>query len=437
MDNTLTINHLANWVKPMSFDVEGIFAEASRSAMLKDPHVLRMWELMNDFSLFSMDSEKLARLRLECVRSSLDFFQRRSVLYARILEDVGIEPSKADIPDIARLAIPSDALRGDGHWDLLIEGHEKGGRIISSSGTTQREPVRIYRSPLDLAMMVLGNTAVLEYAYGGRFEQGKGIGLFMGPEQLSGKLTYVIFVETALERKGVEIIWGMDMDDEASGTMWKRMLPNHAKLTQFFKSDRSPKAFFTAPIGLHLLNKRFSNLSRTERMLSKIKIGAPPINLDRGGFVMTGGGMKDFSELPELTEIIRSSKDLFTSRDSQGNVVEPPFIDGLGMTETATSMMDRYGQMDKVPHPLSQVFLMDPRTFEVIEEDGKEGLLGVFNPFITSWMECVYPGDILRAHGSSRYYGREFVFVRRIGTSEAVNSTRACGGELEEHFVDQ
>jgi hypothetical protein len=90
--------------------------------------------------------------------------------------------------------------------------------------------------------------------------------------------------------------------------------------------------------------------------------------------------------------------------------------------------------MDKIPHPLSQVFLMDPRSFEVIEEDGKEGLLGIFNPFITSWMECVYPGDILRAHGSSRYYGREFVFVRRMAASEVAGSTRACGGELEEHI---
>ena len=418
----------------MSFDVKSIFEAASRSAMLNDPHVLRMWNLMNDDTLFSMPSEKLEGLRLECVRSSLDFFQRRSPRNAKMLEDLGVTPSKADIGDLARLAIPSDVLRGDGHMDMLLEEHELGGRILSSSGTTQREPVRVYRSPLDLAMMILGNTSVLEYAYGGHFVQDQGIGLFMGPQQLSGKLTYVIFVETALERKGVEIVWGMDMEGEANGTMWKRMVPNRAKMARFFKSDRAPKAFFTAPVGLHLLNQRFGSQSGTERMLSKLKVGAPPIDLGKGGFIMTGGGTKDSTDLPDLDEIIKASKDFFIARDKDGRQIEPPFIDGLGMTETATSMMDRHGVMDKVPHPLSQVFLMDPRTFEVIEDEGKEGLLGIFNPFITSWMECVYPGDILRAHGSERYYGKEYEFVRRMGASDPSGSTRACGGELEEHI---
>lgn len=417
----------------MSFDVESIFETASKSAMLADPHAHRMWELMNDTTLFSMPPERLEKLRLECIRSSLDFFHRRSVRCARMLDDLDIDPRKADVHDLVRLAVPSDTLRGDGHKDLLTEEFEEGGRILSSSGTSQKEPVRVYRSPLDLAMMILGNTGVLEYAYGNRFEQGKGIGLFMGPQQLSGQLTYVIFVESALERKEVEIVWGMDMEGEADGTMWKRMVPNRMKLARFFKSDRSPKAFFTAPVGLHLLNQRFGALGGPERLLSRLKLGAPPIDLGKGGFVMTGGGMKDFSDLPCLDDIVKASKGLFVSQDENGNDREPPFIDGLGMTEAATSMMDRHGMMDKVPHPLSQVFLMDPHSFEVIDEEGKEGLLGIFNPFITSWMECVYPGDIIRFHGSSRYYGREYVFVRRMVSSEGTDSTRACGGELEEH----
>ncbi|HEY3419710.1 MAG TPA: hypothetical protein VGK23_04080 [Methanomassiliicoccales archaeon] len=418
----------------MSYDVESIFAAASTSTMLNDPHVSRMWELMNDTSLFSMAPEKLEKMRLECVRSSLDFFRRRSSLYRRMMDDIGIVPQKAGIQDLARLAVPSDVLRGDGHRDLLIEDHEPGGRFLSSSGTSKREPVKVYRSPLDLAMMVLGNTAVLGYVTDNQFKHGQGIGMFMGPEQLSGKLTFVVIVESALERKGMEIVWGMDMDGEGTGTVWNKMVPNRNKMARFFKSDQSPKMFFTAPIGLHLLSQRFSSQKSAVRFLSKIKIGAPPIDLGKGGFVTTGGGMKDFTDLPELNEIIRASKGFFVSKDAQGNVRETPFVDGLGMTETATIMMDRFGVMDKVPHPLSQVFLMDPRTFEVIEEDGKEGLLGIFNPFVTSWMECVYPGDIVTAHRSDRYYGREYVFVRRMGASKAVGSTRACGGELEEHI---
>jgi hypothetical protein len=423
-----------NCVNPMSFDVKGIFDAASKSTMLNDPHVLRMWELMNDRSLFSMAPEKLERMRLACIRSSLEFFQRRSPLYSRMMHEVGVDPNNADLKDLARLAVPSDVLRGNGHQELLIEGYETGGHVLSSSGTSQRDPVRVYRSPLDLAMMVLGNTAVLEYVYGGQIERDQGVSLFMGPEQLSGKLTYVIFVGTALARKGMAIVWGMDMNGVTSGTAWSRMVPNRARMARFFKSRLSPKGFFTAPIGLHILNQRFGSLGSAELLFSKMRFGAPPIDLGKGGFVMTGGGMKDSTDLPELDEIIGSAKHLFISQDAGGNAVETPFIDGLGVTEAATSMMDRHGMMDKVPHPLSQVFLMDPRTFEVIEEDGKEGLLGIFNPFITSWMECVYPGDILRAHRSERYYGREFVFVRRVRAFDAAGSTRACGGELEEHI---
>jgi phenylacetate-CoA ligase len=107
-------------------------------------------------------------------------------------------------------------------------------------------------------------------------------------------------------------------------------------------------------------------------------------------------------------------------------------MDVLGMTETLTALIDRHGEMDKVPHPLSQAFLLDPRTMDVIEEDGKEGILGIFNPFVTSWLEVFYPGDLMSAHESDRYYGREFVYNRRLSVEEGWDLQRACGGTLEE-----
>ena len=60
--------------------------------------------------------------------------------------------------DVARMAIPSDLLRGEGQRPLTIKDLEPGGEMFQSSGTTGKDPVRIYRSPLDLALMLKANT---------------------------------------------------------------------------------------------------------------------------------------------------------------------------------------------------------------------------------------------------------------------------------------
>ncbi len=91
--------------------------------------------------------------------------------------------------------------------------------------------------------------------------------------------------------------------------------------------------------------------------------------------------------------------------------------------------------MDKAPHPLAEVFLMDPTNFDVLEGPGCEGVLGIFNPFVTSWLECFYPGDIMASKPSSKYYGREFVYKRRLTVQEGWEMQRACGGTLEEMMV--
>jgi phenylacetate-CoA ligase len=107
-------------------------------------------------------------------------------------------------------------------------------------------------------------------------------------------------------------------------------------------------------------------------------------------------------------------------------------MDVLGMTETLTALIDNFGTMGKVPHPLSHVFLLDPKTMEVIEEDGREGILGIFNPFVTSWPEIFYPGDIMTSAPSDRYYGKEFSYMRRLRVEEGWDLQRACGGTMEE-----
>ncbi|MEM2190397.1 MAG: hypothetical protein QW540_03050 [Archaeoglobaceae archaeon] len=62
--------------------------------------------------------------------------------------------------------MPSDILRGEGQKQFLIRDVESGGKYFFSSGTTKSNPVKIYRSPLDLAIMIKANTDLFEYVYG-------------------------------------------------------------------------------------------------------------------------------------------------------------------------------------------------------------------------------------------------------------------------------
>ncbi len=108
----------------------------------------------------------------------------------------------------------------------------------------------------------------------------------------------------------------------------------------------------------------------------------------------------------------------FTARDLRDEAVPVPFMDVLGMTETLTALIDRHGTMGKVPHPLSEVFLLDPVTLEPLTEEGREGLVCLFNPFVTSWLECFYPGDLMSSRPSPSFYGQEFEYHRRLTIRE-------------------
>ena len=148
--------------------------------------------------------------------------------------------------------------------------------------------------------------------------------------------------------------------------------------------------------------------------------------------MVTGGGSKSFANLPDYSQLVSDGRKHFLSQDRSGKAHGTPFMDVLGMTETLTALIDRFGVMDKVPHPLSETFLLDPLTFELVEGEDAEGVLGIFNPFTTSWMEVFYPGDIMTCHSSPGFYGEEFVYKRRLSVKEGWDLQRACGGTLEE-----
>ncbi|OYT30061.1 MAG: hypothetical protein B6U94_07240 [Thermofilum sp. ex4484_79] len=417
--------------------VSEILEKASQSRLLReDPYVKKIWELVHDRSLFEKSPDYLLSLRRSLLREALDYFRRHSDYYARLFEKLDINPRNAELEDLEKLAVPSELIRGEGHKRFLIRDVEPGGKYFMSSGTTGRNTVKVYRSPLDLAIMITVNTALFEYVYGGELEENKGIALFMAAPELKERLNFVAFVHYALEAKGIELLYGMRLlTGVKEGTPWQRLVPNKDNLVKFLKSKEEPKLFFTAPAGVYLLSKKFGELGFIKRIFTRILTGAPPVDLGRGGVIVTGGGTKGFTDLPPYDKIVELARRHFYARNEKGEKIDVPFMDVLGMTETLAALISRFGIMDLMPHPLTHVFLLEPKTFKMMHEDG-EGILGMFNPFTTSWLEVFYPGDILRSHPSDRYYGKEYVYVRRLTKEEGWDLQRACGGTLEELMTE-
>jgi phenylacetate-CoA ligase len=414
-------------------DLHNVKESARESPLFSDPYVKKVYDLVNDTSLFSASPDKLLGLRRDLLRGALAFFAKHNPTYGPLLESLDIAPKSADFPDLGRLAVPSDMLRGEGQTPFLIGDVDAGGQTFRSSGTTGKMPVTIYRSPLDLDIMLKANTDLFEYVYGDTLTQGEGTALFMAAPELRDKLYFIASVHMTLENKGLDLIYGMDMAQSTDPSKpWLQLQPNKDNIKRFLSCKDGPKLFFANPGGVHLMNEKFATMGLFKKIAFKLAAGAPPVNLREGGVIVTGGGNKGMSGIPPYADIAARSQDYFTASTRSGAPQKVPFMDVLGMTETLTALIDRHGVMDKVPHPLSHVFLLDPKTMEVREDEGTEGILGIFNPFVTSWPEIFYPGDLMTWHASDRYYGREFVYSRRLTVEEGWSLQRACGGTLEE-----
>ena len=413
--------------------IQEILDNAEKSRLRRDPHVEKIWNLVNDPSLFQKSPEDLAKIRRGLLQDSVRFFRDHSEYYASLFDRLDIQASTADMEDVVKMVVPADMLRGDGHRRFVIDDVESGGEHFMSSGTTGNAPVKVYRSPIDLALMVKANADLFEYVYGSELEENRGVALFMAAPELRHMLSFVAFVELALESKGIELLYGMSMrEGKERETPWQRLVPDRKNLLKFLKSKAEPKLFFTAPAGVYLMSKKFEDMSFMKREMSKILMRAPPVDLGKGGVIVTGGGSKGFADLPPYPEMAEGARDYFRALSKSGEGVEVPFMDVLGMTETLTALIDRHGVMGKIPHPLSEAFLVDPKKFELIRDNEKEGLMCIYNPFVTTWFECFFPGDIMVSHASDRYYGKEFEFGRRLTVKEGWDLQRACGGTLEE-----
>jgi phenylacetate-CoA ligase len=95
-------------------NVGEIHDKASNSSLLSDPYVKKVRELIGRNDLFEKSPDALERMRKGLLRDALSFFAKRNDQFARILDTCDITPSTAEFSDLAKLAIPSDMLRGGG-----------------------------------------------------------------------------------------------------------------------------------------------------------------------------------------------------------------------------------------------------------------------------------------------------------------------------------
>jgi len=334
---------------------------------------------------------------------------------------------------MARLAIPSDLLRGVGQMGYLIDNHEKGGSTFQSSGTSGKDPVKVYRSPLDLAHMQKATTDLFEHVRGCVYQQDKGTVLMMAAPEMRERMAFVSFVDLTVGKKGARLLYGMALGkDEKGEVSWDRLEANRENILEFMRSRDEPKLLFAPPVVIDTLTKKFDAMGPVERLAQRLVASAPPIEMGREGIVITAGGSKKAIGLPEYGAMVEQARKHIRAADASGKAVPVPFMDLLGMAEGLTPMASMHGVHGKLPHPLADVFLLNPATFEVMDEEGKEGILAMFNPMTTSWLECFYPGDLVRFKRSDRYYGKEFEHVRRLTAQEGWEMQRACGGSMED-----
>ncbi len=119
----------------------------------------------------------------------------------------------------------------------------------------------MYSSPVDLAIMLKANTDLFEFVYGDVLEDGEGVALFMTAPELRYKLSFETLVHLTLEKKGIELLYGMDLEDKSHASIpWQKLVTNKDNLLKFLRSKKEPDLFLTAPAGVHILGQRFEEM---------------------------------------------------------------------------------------------------------------------------------------------------------------------------------
>lgn len=366
---------------------------------MKDEYVREVYHWVMNRSLFEMKPAFLRELRGQLLQKALLYYLRHGQnYYGKFLARAGISPQNARLDDLAKIAIPSDKLRWDGQKQALISDLPSKGRTYRSSGTTSDSAITVYRSPVDTLLMIEAINNNRDYVLG--YEVRGGLVLLFSAPQMKKTISFAGVGVDSFEWRNVKTVYGMNVTKIADGRDMLTLKPR--SIEEFYKSEIQPKYLLLTPAHL-------------SQLVTKLK-DSPALKLGKRGVIFMGGGTKGM-DIP-LEEVIRLAKKKIRATDETGNDVPAPLIDTFGMTESTTLFFTMPNSNIHIPHPLTEAFLVDPSTFRTVQGNGAEGLLGFWNPTCTSFLEAFYSGDILQETSQNNYYGKGFIYKRRLTLEE-------------------
>ena len=155
-----------------------------------------------------MSPKKLEQIRIDFFREGLKFHTENNDEFAKAVGNLGIDIDNPKTSDLLDLAVSSNEWRGTGQLKYLNELVPKNNlRMYVSSGTTGKEPVTAYRSPLDIYINSLAIIPHFEWGLGHKLDGGAVLLHFA--EEMREYTVFVDSVARAYEAGKVQLLYGM------------------------------------------------------------------------------------------------------------------------------------------------------------------------------------------------------------------------------------
>ena len=241
-----------------------------KEPLMQDPYVKEVYELACDKSLFYKSPEELRKKRRDIFRKSLDYFSRHNEeYYIPLLENLDIQLSTAELEDLVDIAVPSDQFRGDGQKKYMIKDVPKGGPTYRSSETTGKDPVTVYRSPIDLVIERGVDGGLIDYFCGHELNEGEA--LFFATPELKETMGFIGGFSDLLETRGIDVKYGMKVEDvEGARTIWEKLRPDRKAIASFYRSKKEPKYIISAPVGIYKTLRSFEEGGLGRKLIFKL-----------------------------------------------------------------------------------------------------------------------------------------------------------------------
>ena len=248
-----------------------------------------------------------------------------------------------------------------------------GGKVNHSSGTTGKEPVTVYFSPIDYDIIRKMNNSLITYLQNRQMDQNSSVLMLVAPE-MRNSISSVEYVSDWLQSLNVPVAYSMKANQKGKvKTPFGTFSKNQNTVMKYFNKNRffghTQKIIYGGNEGLNNFFKGFTSSNGLRREFTKLAMGVPPINLGQNGFVWSGGGSKGGGVTYE--QMRDKYKDYVLTKDENGKVVPAKWIDVLAGTEFQPAIPTIPNTSIRIHHPLSKIFLVDMAKYTLIEGVGE------------------------------------------------------------------